>query len=144
MRDIEKRVKKLERGMPPAPPDLKPLAADVFAKALSAADGLTEDAAFCTAVQGTGPAFQQACDLRNAAYKIGFEKVGYQDDSADYIEAAVPAMFPEPHSPAVAAMVAVMRGDLEPRPIRLITVSFRRPTRAPDPLDLGQIEKEPA
>ena len=59
-------------------------------------------------------AMEQARAVKQAALDLGYARVGFQCEPARYLDAALPEMFPEPHSPAVATMVEALRAGRLP------------------------------
>ena len=56
---------------------------------------------------------EQALKLMQAALAIGWTRLGFQRETARYLDVALPLLLPSPRSPAAAAMAAALRaGEL--------------------------------
>ncbi len=123
-KDLHNRLERLERalGVSDSPAiDLAALSAEEFdaALALAAAEPGDASTGFVSIFPGAVPpgqaeAVEQARTLMQAALALGRARLGVQRETVRYIEVALPEMFPEPHSPAVAAMVEALRANRLP------------------------------
>ena len=64
--------------------------------------------------QDLAEAMEQARALTQAALDLGRTRLGFQRETARYLDAALPELLPEPRSPAAAAMVEALRGNRLP------------------------------
>ena len=131
-KDLHNRLTRLESVLGvvegPAIEDLPKLSAEEFdaALALAAAEQAGPPGGKVKTMpsmvpQAMAEAMEQARALKQAALDLGRTRLGFQRDPARYLDAALPEMFPEPHSPAVAAMVEALRANKLPFITYLLT-----------------------
>ena len=116
LRNCVMRLERALRGSSGAQEvDLAPITEEELGRALLVPWGGEEVAQVSTipAFMPTSPvaayAIEQAAYLMAHAFNLGHAMLGFQRNEGRYLDAALPPMFPEPRSPAAAAMVEAIR-----------------------------------
>lgn len=108
MKRTENRIAKLEAVRCESEGAPAPLPPVVMQAALAPAEGLPNANAQVSINGKPERSTRQFVELANAAFKLGNQVVGYQNDWSGYLDAAMPEMFAEPRSAAVQAMIRAL------------------------------------